>query len=262
MKNIALITGATSGIGLECARILAQKGYNLCLVSNQEDQLPLVQKELNDTYAVKIYTFAIDLSLDDAAFRVHQFCEQKKLEIEILINNAGIFFFDEVAQVNPGKATTLIKLHVLTTSLLCHYIGKQMKERKRGYIMNVSSISAYKDFPGIAFYASSKKYIKGFTRSFRTEMKYYGVHVTALCPGATATQLYDPNVIDVNKGLKLGIMMTAHNVAKKGIEGMFARKSVVIPGTLTKIMTYASVLTPQWMIYLLRKQWRKLFGNE
>jgi short-subunit dehydrogenase len=69
-------------------------------------------------------------------------------------------------------------------------------------------------------------------------------------------------VIDVNKGLKLGIMMTAHNVAKKGIEGMFARKSVVIPGTLTKIMTYASVLTPQWMIYLLRKQWRKLFGNE
>lgn len=257
--NVALITGSTSGIGLECARILAQKKYNLLLISNEPQKLEELQAEFSSVYDVKVFTLYQDLSTLDAAETVYHYVLQNKLEVEILINNAGFFFFSEVVQASPDKASKMIQLHIHTTSLLCLYMGRHMKERGHGYIMNVSSISAFKDFPGIAFYGASKKFIKGFTRSLRTEMKYYGVKVTALCPGATATNLYDPNVIDVKKGMRYGIMMTAAEVAHAGIRGLFANRAIVIPGFLTKVMTLGSILTPHWAIYLVRKRWKKLF---
>src|SRR5690554_3275751 len=111
-----------------------------------------------------------------------------------------------------------------------------MRQRKRGFILNNSSIAAYKAFPGIGYYGASRSYIKSFTRSLRTELKFYGVHVTCLCPGATATNLYDPNVIDVELGKKIGIMMSAEKVAKLGVKGLFKNKAVVVPGFVTKLM--------------------------
>lgn len=262
MKNTALITGSTSGIGLAMARELAERKYNLFLVDINSDGLEQIKETWPAKYGIEVISFCTDLSKDNAAEDVYRFAQENQIEVDILINNAGIFFFSEVSATDPVKAATLIHLHILTSSLLSVYFSAGMKERKKGYIMNVSSISAYKDFPGIAFYASSKRYIKSFSRSMRTEMKYYGVSVTALCPGATATNLYDPDVIDVKKGLKTGVMMTAESVARTGIRGMFRKKAVVIPGLLTKIMTFFSILTPQWIIYLLRKKWRKLFGNQ
>jgi len=258
---VALITGSTSGIGLECARILAKKKYNVLLVSNEPQKLEELQSEFSTVYGVQVFTLYQDLSTLDAAETVYHYVLQNKLEVEILINNAGFFFFGEVVQSSPENASKMIHLHIHTTSLLCLYMGRHMKERGQGYIMNVSSISAFKDFPGIAFYATSKKFIKGFTRSLRTEMKYYGVKVTALCPGATATNLYDPNVIDLKKGMRYGIMMAAAEVAEAGIRGMFNNRAVIIPGILTKIMTWLSMLTPHWAIYLARKRWRKLFDK-
>lgn len=259
MKKVALITGCTSGIGYELAKQLAIKKYNLFLIDIAGIKLDQLKQEWQEEHKISIQTMNLDLSLDNAAEKIYNEIIKNQIEVEILINNAGIFFFSEVPLTNPENASRLIHLHIHTTSLLCLYISQQMKQRGNGYIMNVSSISAYKDFPGIAFYASSKKYLKGFSRSLRTEMKYYGVSVTALCPGATATNLYDPNVINVKKGLKTGIMMTAEKVARIGLKGMFKKKSVVIPGMLTKIMTFFSILTPHWVIFLLRKKWRKLF---
>lgn len=122
-----------------------------------------------------------------------------------------------------------------------------------------SSISVYKEFPGIGFYAASKSYIKYFCRALRHEMRYYGVHVTTLCPGATATNLYDPNIIDVEKGKRWGIMMEAKKVANIGIKGMFNNKAIVIPGFVTKAMTLFSILTPNWIIYWARVRWRRFF---
>jgi short-subunit dehydrogenase len=122
-----------------------------------------------------------------------------------------------------------------------------------------SSVSAYKDFPGIGFYAASKTYIKSFSQSLRHEMRYYGVNVTTLCPGATATNLYDPNVINVEKGKRWGIMMDARKVAAAGLNGMFHNRSVVIPGFMTKVLTAISVLLPAIVIYWARVRWRNVF---
>ena len=137
---------------------------------------------------------------------------------------------------------------------VCTLFGGEMKKRKRGFILNMSSSAAFKAFPGIAYYGATKSYIRNFTQSLRTELKFYGVYVTCLCPGATATNLYDPNVINVALGKKLGIMMNAENVAKLGISGLFNNKAVVIPGIITKLMLFLALLTPQWMIYQIRKK--------
>jgi short-subunit dehydrogenase len=257
-ETFALITGGSSGIGLEIARLLAARGYSLLLVSNQDEQLQQLKEEFFALYKVKVETLCINLARNEAAYEVFNFCRQKNIEIEVLVNNAGFFFFGQITDADITKAQAKIHLHVMTSSLLCTLFGSEMKKRKRGFILNNSSISAYKDFPGIGYYGATKSYIKSFTRSLRTELKFYGVHVTCLCPGATATNLYDPNVIDVELGKKLGIMMSAEKVAKLAVKGLFNNRAVVIPGFMTKVMLFFALLTPYWLIYEIRKRTKLL----
>lgn len=253
-ETFALITGGSSGIGLEIARLLAERGYSLLLVSNEEEKLNVLKEELSAQYKIKVETLHINLARNQAASEVFNFCRQKNLEVEVLVNNAGFFFFGQITDADTVKAQEKIYLHIMTSSLLCTLFGNEMRKRRKGFILNNSSISAYKDFPGIGYYGASKSYIKSFTRSLRTELKFYGVHVTCLCPGATATNLYDPNVIDVELGKKTGIMMRAEKVARLGVRGLFNNKAVVVPGLVTKAMLLLALLTPQWVIYEIRKR--------
>lgn len=253
-ETFALITGGSSGIGLEMAKLLAARGYSLILVSNQEEQLNQLKQKLSSQYAVMVETLYINLARSEAASEVFNFCEQKNLEVEVLVNNAGFFFFGQITDAELTKAQAKIHLHVMTSSLLCTLFGNEMKKRKGGFILNNSSISAYKDFPGIGYYGATKSYIKSFTGSLRTELKFYGVHVTCLCPGATATNLYDPNIIDVELGKKLGIMMSAEKVAKLAVKGLFNNRAVVVPGFMTRLMLFFALLTPQWVVYEIRKR--------
>ena len=253
-ETFALVTGGSSGIGLEIAKLLAARGYSLVLVSNQEEHLNQLKQELSAQYKVKVETLSINLARSEAASEVFNFCRQNNLEVEVLVNNAGFFFFGHITDADMVKAQAKIHLHIMTSSLLCTLFGNEMRKRRKGFILNNSSISAYKDFPGIGYYGATKSYIKSFTRSLRTELKFYGVHVTCLCPGATATNLYDPNMIDVELGKKLGIMMSAEKVARLGVQGLFNDKAVVIPGFMTKVMLFLALLTPQWVIYEIRKR--------
>ncbi len=252
--TFALITGGSSGIGLEIARLLALRGYALVLVSNEADKLLQLKPEFESKYKTGVIKLCMDLSQPNAAKEVFHFCQQEKMEVDVLVNNAGFFFFGEATDADIQRAEQKIQLHVLTTSLLCTLFGNEMKKRRHGYILNTSSIAGYKAFPGIAYYGATKAYIRSFTRSLRTELNYYAVNVTCLCPGATATNLYDPNVINVALGKKLGIMMSAEKVAKAGVAGLFKNKAVVIPGVLTKVLLFLSLITPQWLIYVIRKR--------
>lgn len=253
-ENFALITGGSSGIGLEISKLLAARGYSLILVSNQEEQLNRFSQELSCQYKVKVETLSINLARNEAASEVFNFCQQKNLVVEVLVNNAGFFFFGQIIDVDIAMAQSKIHLHVMTCSLLCTLFGNEMKKRRKGFILNNSSIVAYKDFPGIGYYGATKSYIKSFTRILRTELKFYGIHVSCLCPGATATNLYDPNVIDIELGKKLGVMMSAEKVARLGVRGLFNDKAIVIPGYVTKLMLFLTLITPQWVIYEIRKR--------
>ncbi len=249
----ALVTGACSGIGRAVADRLGALGYTLVLASNRAEPLEQAAREIRAAYGVHVHAIALDLATPDAAIQLYDRVRALAVEPDILVSNAGMFFFGEVADADPARANAMLQLHVVTPSLLCTRFGRDLRARRRGHVMLVSSISAWRDFPGIAYYGASKKYLRGFARSLRCELAPYGVNVTCLAPGATATGLYDPNVVPVDLAKRLGVMMSAERVADAGLRAMFRGEAECMPGALTQAMTYAAVLTPQRAIDLLRR---------
>ncbi len=253
LPNAALVTGACSGIGRSLATGLAARGYNLVLCSNREGPLAAVCTELAERFSVVTQAIPIDLSSPDAAERLYREVSQRGICIDVLVNNAGIFFFGEVADADPVVANRLLQLHVVTPSLLCTYFGKDLRYRRKGHILMVSSISAFRDFPGIAYYGSSKKYLRGFAAALRSEMSVYGVSVTCLLPGATATSLYDPSVVPVELAKRLGVMADTDSVAEAGLSALFSGQAECIPSAVNRFLSRVAQATPQPMIDLLRR---------
>lgn len=254
----ALITGAASGIGLEMARILAGRGYPLYLVDINDQALSNVREELTKDFGVNVIAACMDLALPSSAGILLRDVAGRGLDVDVFISNAGFFFFGQIAHADPDLAARMIGLHVHTPSMLAIHFAREMKMKRRGHVLITSSISAYQDFPGIGFYGASKSYLKSFGLSLRHELRYYGVKVSVLCPGATATNLYDRNTIQVERARRAGMMMDAAEVARAGIDGMFRGRAVIMPGLLTRIMTYSSAVLPGGLIYWARVRWRRL----
>ena len=254
MKEWALITGASSGIGYAYAEEMASRGYNLVIVSNEETAIQERGKTLVEKYGVEVIPLYRDLAIPGAARELYETCHDKDIEIEVLINNAGMFFFEEMVETREQVVEKMLYLHVVTPTMLCRLFAKDMKARRSGHILNMSSMSAWIPYPGIGEYASTKAYLKAFSRALRSELADYGVGVTVLCPGAVATNLY--NLSDNLKSLaiRLGIMMRPEKLVRKGVNAMFRNKYLLMPGLLNKIFMPVVMLFPHDFVrWLMRK---------
>lgn len=251
---MALVTGACSGIGRAMGLRLASLGYRLILVSNRPAELEAAAVEMRTQGAPTVHALAIDLARAEAAEEIHRRVTELGLAVDILVSNAGFFFFGEAVDASPERAHAMLQLHVVTPSLLCTRFGRDMRTRGRGRILIVSSIAAWRDFPGIGYYGASKKYLRGFARSLRSELGVYGVKVTCLAPGPTATNLYDGKGVPVELAKRLHVMMAPERVADVGLRAMFAGRGEVVPGLLGRAMVWLALLTPQWLIDLLRRR--------
>lgn len=253
MTDTALVTGACSGIGLAIARRLAANGHALILVSDREAPLARAAAELT-SYGAVTHPIVQDLAAPDAAESLVAAIDARGLAVDVLVNNAGVFFFGEAADADPACARAMLQLHVVTPSLLCTVLGARMRAAGRGRILLVSSISAWRPFPGIAYYGSSKAYLRSFARALRSELGVYGVTVTCLAPGATATALYDPAVVDVAKARRLGVMADADTVAAAGVAALLRGDAECVPGLFNRAAAAASTLVPQPAIDWLRRR--------
>ncbi len=261
--GVALVTGACSGIGRALAEGLAERGHDLVLVSQREGPIGEAAREIAAAHGVRAHAITLDLARPEAAGELYAEVLRRGIEIDVLVNNAGVFFFGEVADADPDRANAMLQLHVVTPSLLCTLFTRGMRARRRGRVLIVSSLSAWRDIPGIAYYGSSKKYLRGFARALRSELSVYGVTVTCLAPGATATALYDPSVVPVDLGKRLGVMMAPRDVARAGLEALFAGEAEHLPGGLTRAMALGAVLVPERVIGLLRRHapWLRPVGR-
>ncbi|MBN1629237.1 MAG: SDR family NAD(P)-dependent oxidoreductase, partial [Thermoleophilia bacterium] len=219
-QTYSLVTGACSGIGLAIARELARRGHWLIMVSNRDTELVAAARELEAEYQVDAQTIQMDLAHPEAARVLYDEVICRGLEVDILVSNAGIFFFGDVIDTEPDRIQTMMQLHVVTPSLLAQYFGRDMAARRRGRIAFVSSISGWREFPGIAYYSSSKRFLRGFASALREELREHGVSVTCVAPGAVATSLYDGTGIPVPLAVKYGIMKDPAGVAKAAVRGL------------------------------------------
>jgi short-subunit dehydrogenase len=253
MKYV-LVTGASSGIGWHISEALAQKGYAIIAVSNQHQQLDELKKKLEQAYPVAVVTINIDLAQENSAQQIFDYCEKHKLEVEVLVNNAGILIFREAAQVDYSRTKAILNLHMTTPALLCRLFGEKMIMQRKGFILNVSSISAVMPYPGISLYGPTKTFLRYFTRALRTEMKYYGIKVTCLIPGATATALYEPHNLNIPLAMKLGVMKKPETVAKAGVNALFNNSAECIPGLLNKLTVILLPFIPHFIIGFIHKR--------
>ena len=261
-KNIALITGGSSGIGLAIAHELAKLKYDLLLVSNQEKELALSKEALEQQYGINCLLLEIDLATIDAAHQVFDYCLEQQLNIEILINNVGFLIMAEVLDTDPATVSKMIQLHLHTPTMLCRLFGEQMKTRKHGQIMNVSSISAVMPYPLISLYGPTKTYLRYFTRALRTELRPYGINVTCLIPGATITGLYDLTNVNVALLKSLGIFHTPQFVARRAVKGLLKRRALVVPGLINKITIRLMPLIPTFIITAINNRFSQTLKSK
>ncbi|MBN2192412.1 MAG: SDR family NAD(P)-dependent oxidoreductase [Polyangiaceae bacterium] len=252
--RVALVTGACSGIGRAFAERLASFGFELILVSNRAAPLATAAREIVGAHGVRVHQLVSDLSRPEAAAELHEGIGKRGVAVDVLVNNAGTFFFGEVVDTDPGRARAMLELHVVTPSLLTAAFGRDMRERGYGHILIVSSISAWRDFPGIAHYGASKRYLRGFASALRSELGVYGVKVTCLAPGPTATSLFGASDATRELAKRLGIMVEPATVADAGLLAMFAGRAEHIPGILAHLMAWGAAWTPQWVVDLIRRR--------
>ncbi len=250
----ALVTDASSGIGWQFAELLAKKGYSVVAVSNQPAQLENLKNKLEQEYGIIVVIINIDLAKENSAQQVYDFCDGENLEIEVLINDAGMFIFGEAARIDYSRVKSMITLHTLTPTLLCRLFGEQMIKRKKGFILNVSSISAVMPYPGISLYGPTKAYLRHFTRALRTEMNFHGINVTCLMPGAVDTALYDASKYKTKLLIKLGIMKKPGIIANAGIRALFKNRAVCIPGLMNKLTVVLLPIIPHFVISFINRK--------
>lgn len=252
----ALITGASSGMGLMYAERLASEGNDILLVSNQEEELKRVSADLSDRYSIRAIPLYQDLSETDAADRLFGYCQEHHIEIDILINNAGMFFFKELFSEDINRVETMLRLHITTITRLSILFGNDMKGRRHGNILIVSSLAASLPMPGITVYSASKSYLKSFGRSLYFEMRPYSVGVTTVCPPAVATPLYNISERLMTAGVRCGVIWTPKRLVRRALRAMRHGRRIIRPGLMNIYLPILIALLPKRLVTYLWNKFR------
>ena len=251
---VALITGGSSGMGLEFARQLAARGYDLVLVSNQEQALADAARELSGPVAVR--TRCQDLATATAADELFAWCRAEDLLPDVLVNDAGMFFFKELQAEDLDRVQAMINLHVTTVTRICLLFGQAMKSRGSGYILNVSSMAARLPVPGITIYSATKAYLRSFGRSYSYELRPYGVGMTTVCPAAIATPLYRLDEKKMRFGVRIGVIRTPQWLVRRALRALFRGRRVVSPAFMNIYLPALIALLPGPLIAHLWKKFK------
>lgn len=245
MKNTALITGASSGIGLELARIHASKGDNLVIVARNKQKLDELKSELESKYGVSVLTIGIDLSVPDAPKEVYAITKAARIRIDYLINNAGFGNHGLFAVTDWDFERKMINLNINALTEFTKLYLPDMLAKKSGRIMNVASSAGFMPCPGMAVYFATKAYVLSFSEALSNELLSSGVSVTALCPGPTDSGFEKAASMGKVRAFELFNMPTSKEVAEYGYKSMMNEKTTAIHGFKTKLAVFLVRLSPR-----------------
>jgi len=242
-RPIALVTGASSGIGASFARVLAERGHDLVLVARDGGRLEALAKELQDAHGATAQVLPADLTDADQLGTIEARCHDGSAPIDVLVNNAGFGTFGPLHTLDLDTEVREIQLNVIALVRLTHAAATEMVARRAGGILNVSSLAGFQPGPSNATYGATKAFVTSFTEAVHEEVKEYGVKVTVLCPGFTRTGFQA--TADVPAEAIPGFMwQEADDVAREGLDALAKNKAIAIPGNLNKVLGNFSIVTP------------------
>ena len=233
--SCAIVTGAAGGIGLQFARELAKRKCSLMLLDINAEKLEETAEMLTRYFGVTVHHLAIDLTLPDAVERIEAACSEFGIEPDILINNAGIFAFRPVTDIDERKIEAFISLHVAAVTSLSRWFAIRRKPSGSGWILNMSSMSCWMPMPGLAMYAATKAYIRVFSRSLHYEMKDYGVGVTVARPGGISTDLFGLPENLKRLAVNIKVLDTPENFVRNAVDRMLRGKKQYINGWINRL---------------------------
>lgn len=245
MSKTALITGASSGIGLELAKIHAANNDHLIIVARSEEKLNNLKAELEQKFKISVTTIVKDLSLPQSAQELYDTIKRNNLKVDYLINNAGFGDFGLFVNNSLEKAQKMIHLNITSLTELCHLFLQDMTLQKVGKIMNVASTAAFQPGPMMAVYFATKAYVLSFSEALANEVKPFGITVTALCPGITQSGFLNVAQMQESKIVKGRTLVSSKQVAEFGYKAMLSGKNVAIHKTLNYVLANANRFVPR-----------------
>ena len=241
-----LITGASGGIGLELSKQFAANRHNLVLVARSRGKLESLADALMREHGIKTDIISKDLSKPDAARELHEELQQKKMQIDYLVNNAGFGHNIMFSEMSPEDASQMIQLNIATLTQLTRLLLPGMLARKNGKVLNIASTAAFMPGPTQAVYFATKAYVLSFSEALADELAGSGVSVTVYCPGPTHTGFADR--ANMNNAPMFKIAMAADVVARDAYRSMMRGRSMAIAGLTNNILIFSTRLTPRWMV--------------
>jgi short-subunit dehydrogenase len=241
----ALVTGASSGIGLELAALLAKNRHDVVLVARGREKLAGIARGLGEEFGVAATVLPADLTDPAAPLDIFLALAERKVAIDVLVNNAGFGVYGLFAGTSIEKELAMIQVNIAALTHLVKLFLPGMLERRRGRILNVASTASFQPGPLMAVYYATKAYVLSFSEALGNETAGTGVTVTALCPGPTLTDFQKAAGLEMTRLFQSPLVMHAPAVARAGYDGMMRGKRVVVPGAANRALVQALRVTPR-----------------
>jgi short-subunit dehydrogenase len=239
----ALVTGASSGLGVDFARELAKLGCRLVLVARREDRLKQLQAELQAQQGVTVMVETQDLSDPQAPQLLYDHLKAQKTTVDVLVNNAGFGVFGQELEIPWDKTRQMLMVDVVALTHLTKLFARDMVKRQFGYMLQVASIGAYQPSPTYAAYSAAKSYVRSFSQALNFELRGTGVSSTVISPGVTATEFLKVSG-QKRTWFHNATMMTSAEVAAIGVRAMLQRRYSVVPGFMNWLTSLTTFITP------------------
>jgi len=244
-RKTALVTGASSGIGLDLAKRFAAEGHDVALVARSEGKLKELAAALEAEHQVRAHVVTADLAQPRAAETLVAALEARGIAVDVLVNNAGYALYGAFTETDLADELNMIQVNIVALTHLTKLLVRKMVARKEGRVLNVASTAAFQPGPLMAVYYATKAYVLSFSEALANELAGTGVTVTALCPGPTKTGFQARAQMEESKLVRGREIMTSETVARAGYTGLMKGKTVVIPGVGNRMMANAIRFLPR-----------------
>ncbi len=252
-KETALITGASSGIGLEFAKLFAADGSDLVIVARREERLKEIAEELSSAHGITVHVLAKDLSKPKAPEEIFSHLTKEKIQIDVLVNNAGFGKKEVFSETDKEMHLDMLQVNVTALTHLTKLFLTGMLERGYGGILNVGSLAGFQPGPNLAVYFASKAYVLSFTEALSEEIKNPDIKISCFAPGPVRTEFGEKSELADSLLFKISLMDSAPAV-KAGYEGFRKGQTIVIPGIKQQLVPFFNRITPRFMIRKLAKR--------